>query len=118
MSEARYHHKLSNWCSLIPPMLQAPRDYAVVHMKRRKFVATNNQPADNYTPNARRANYPTGGRLCKQQATLIALLVLVRHFVNRGRCGDYSFRKVSHSHYCREPIVLHAFALRVEVCNA
>ena len=118
MSEARYHHKLSNWCSLIPPMLQAPRDYAVVHMKRRKFVATNNQPADNYTPNARRANYPTGGRLCKQQATLIALLVLVRRFVHRGRCGDYTICQFGHSHYCEDLIQLYAHAVRLEVCCA
>jgi len=81
------------------------------------LVAANNQPAETYTPNATSTNYPTGGRLCKQESPLIALLVLAGHFVHRGRCGDYTICQFGHSLCCREPIVLHAFALRVEMCN-
>ena len=85
--------------------------------KSNGLAAANNQPAETYTPNANSANYPTGDRLCKQQTTLIALLVIVGHFVHRGRCSDYTICQFGQSRYCREPIVFHAFALRVGVCN-
>jgi len=82
------------------------------------LVAANNQPAKSYTPKATSTNYPTDGRLCKQQATLIALLVLVRRFVHRGRCGDYTICQFGHSHYCEDLIQLYAHAVRLEVCCA
>jgi hypothetical protein len=79
------------------------------------LVAANDQPAETYTPNASRANYPTGGRLCKQKAPLTALLLLVRHFVHRGRCGDYNIYQYGRSHYCHDLIQLYAHVVRLEV---
>ena len=82
------------------------------------LVAANNQPAETYTPNATSPNYPTGGHLCKQEATLIAQFALAGHVVRRGSCNDYTVSKFGHSRYCQDLSELQEFSVRLGVCNA
>lgn len=81
------------------------------------LTTPHSQPAEDYTPNAASQYYPTSGRLCKQEATLIAQLALAGHVVHRGRCADYTVCKFGKSHYCPDLIQLHAYAVRLGVSH-
>ena len=86
--------------------------------KSNGLAAANNQPAETYTPNATSPNYPTGGHLCKQEATLIAQFALAGHVVRRGSCNDYTVSKFGHSQYCQDLSELQEFSVRLGVCHA
>ena len=86
--------------------------------KSNGLAAANNQPAETYTPNATSPNYPTGGHLCKQEATLIAQFALAGHVVRRGSCNDYTVSKFGHSRYCQDLSELQDFSGRLGVCHA
>ena len=81
------------------------------------LAAANNQPAETHTTNADKVNYPTGSRLSKQEATLMAQFALAGHLVHRGPCNDYMVCKFGHSRYCQDLVELHAFAVRLGVCH-
>jgi hypothetical protein len=105
---------------LQPRRRTAPRSWAsakIYLQKNNGLVAANNQPGETCKLSITASDYPLSKRLIKEEVTLVARLALVEHIVHSSPHNYYSSRKFMHSRYCREPIVLHAFALRVEVCN-
>ena len=88
-----------------------------MHTNSNGLAAANNQPAETFTLSLNDLDYPTGKRLRKAESTLLARLALAGHFVNRGRCDDYTVCKYGYAHYCQDLIELHAFAVRLGVCH-
>jgi hypothetical protein len=81
------------------------------------LTAGNSQPAETYTLSTNDLDYPTGRRLRKEEATLLARLALAGHVVHRCRCNDYTVCKYGYAQYCQDLIELHAFAVRLGVCH-
>ena len=81
------------------------------------LAAANNQPAETNALSNNDLDYPTGSRLRKEEATLLACLALAGHVVHRGRCNDYTVCKYGYAQYCQDIIELHAFALRLGACH-
>ena len=103
------------------PMVQIVEGYKVIHIRGNGLTAINSQPVKNYalnnTLNTNDLDYPTGKRLRKEEATLLARLALTGHVVHRGRCSDYTVCKYGYAQYCQDLIELHAFAARLGVCH-
>lgn len=96
-------------------MAQAVEGSKVMRTMSNGLAAANNQPAETYKLSANDLDYPTGKRLRKEEATLLARLALTGHVVHRGRCNDYTVCKYGYAQYCQDLIELHAFAMRLGV---
>ena len=64
------------------------------------------------------ADYLRTAQQRKAESTLIARLALAGHAVQKGRCDDYTVSKYGYSYYAQDFDALHAFAVRLGVCNA
>ena len=103
-----------------PEQCTAPRSWASAKMyiqKNNGLVAANNQPAETCKLSDTVSDYPICKPKIEEEVTLVARLALAGRIVYRSPYNYCTFRKFNHYRYFREPIVFHAFALRVGVCN-
>jgi hypothetical protein len=67
--------------------------------------------------NNNNSNYPTSNCLCKEEATLFALLALAGHPVHPLRSGGYLVAKWCYSYHAADIGDLRVFAMRLGVCK-
>ena len=82
------------------------------------LTAGNSQPVKTHAQNTDNSDFATGTQRSKAESTLIATLALAGHAVHELRCGDYLVCKYGYSYYAQDFEALHAFAVRLGVCNA
>jgi len=82
------------------------------------LTAGNSQPVITHTQHPDNFDFATGTQRSKEASTLIAKLALAGHAVHELRSGDYLVSKYGYSYYAQDFDALHAFAVRLGVCNA
>jgi hypothetical protein len=98
-------------------MVQAGEGCKVMHTNSNGLTTPHSQPAETYTLDTNDFNYATSTRQRKAESTLLARLALAGHVVHKGRCDDYTVCKYGYAHYCQDIAELHAFAVRLGVCD-
>ena len=85
--------------------------------KSNGLTTQHSQPAETYRLSNYRFHYPTGKRLSKVEATLIARFALVGYVVLYGQSDDYTVCQFDSAQYCQDLTDLYICSVRLGVSH-
>ena len=81
------------------------------------LTTPHSQPAETYKLSNYHSHYPTGKRLSKVEATLIARFALAGYVALYGQSDDYTICQSDSAQYCQDLKELHIYSVRLGVSN-